>query len=69
MAILIEKFMSDKKVESFTPIEVLANEITHLICRMSDTYKLVENKELKNIIEDWRQTLVRIRHAIEVNNV
>jgi hypothetical protein len=50
--------------KTYSAAEVVENEITHLICRMSDYKDQRADEVEKAIIEDWRKELVIIRNAV-----
>ena len=52
----------------YTADEVIENEITHLMVRMSDVAHLNSDEKIAEIIEDWRRDLVRIRNALSAVN-
>ena len=61
MAHTLENLDPDTGTNATDKIE---NEITHLICRMSDYQALRFDPIGNKIIEDWRHELVVIRAAV-----
>jgi hypothetical protein len=62
MAHILEFITKDKK---FTASEVIQEQLTHLLVRMSDFQTKLDNAEDRKIVESWRNELFQIRCAVD----